>query len=49
MQKMWVLSLGLEDALEKEVTTHSIVLAWETPQTEEPGGPQLLSLQNNWT
>ena len=31
-------SLGWEDALEKEMDTHSSILAWKTPQTEEPGG-----------
>ena len=33
-------SLGLKDALEKEMTTHSSILAWEIPWTEEPGGLQ---------
>ena len=33
-----VQSLGQEDPLEKEMTTHSNILAWQTPQTEEPGG-----------
>ena len=36
MQEMWVLSLGLEDPLEEETATHSSILAWEIPQTEEP-------------
>ena len=49
MQEIGVLSLGLEDPLEKEMATHSSVLAWEIPQTEEPGGLQPLGLQNNWT
>ena len=31
-------SLGWEDPLEKEMTTHSSILAWEIPQTDEPGG-----------
>ena len=31
-------SLGWEDPLEKEMATHSSILAWEIPQTEEPGG-----------
>ena len=31
-------SLGQEDALEKEMVTHSSILAWEIPWTEEPGG-----------
>ena len=35
---MWVLSLGREDPLEKEVATHSSYLAWKTSWTEEPGG-----------
>ena len=37
MQETWVGSLGLEDALEKEMTTHSSILAWRMPWTEEPG------------
>ena len=40
MQETWVQALGQEDPLEKEVTTHSSVLAWRTPWTEEPGGLQ---------
>ena len=35
-----VQSLGREDPLEKEVATHSSILAWKIPWTEEPGGPQ---------
>ena len=38
MQKTWVRSLGREDPLEKEIATHSRVLAWRIPWTEEPGG-----------
>ena len=38
MQEMWVLSLGQEDPLEKEMATHSSILAWEIPWMEEPGG-----------
>ena len=37
MQEMWVQSLGQEDPLEKEMATHSSILAWEIPWTEEPG------------
>ena len=37
-QKMGVLSLGHEDPLEKEMATHSGILTWEIPWTEEPGG-----------
>ena len=38
MQETQVLSLGGEDSLEKELTTHSSILAWEIPWTEEPTG-----------
>ena len=38
MQGTWVPSLGWEDPLEKEVATHSSILAWKIPWTEEPGG-----------
>ena len=38
MQKMWIPSLDGEDPLEKEIATHSSILAWEIPWTEEPGG-----------
>ena len=38
MQETWVLSLGQEDPLEKEMETHSSILAWEIPWTEEAGG-----------
>ena len=36
MQKTWVRSLGQEDSLEKEMTTHSNILAWRIPWTQEP-------------
>ena len=38
MQETWVQFLGLEDPLEKEMATHSSILAWKIPWTEEPGG-----------
>ena len=38
MQETQVQSLGQEDPLEKEMATHSSILAWRTPWTEEPGG-----------
>ena len=38
MQETWVQSLGQEDLLEKEMATHSSILAWKIPWTEEPGG-----------
>ena len=37
MQEMWVQSLGGEDPLEKEMATHSGILAWEIPWTQGPG------------
>ena len=37
MQETWVLSLGWEDPLEKEMATHSSILAWRIPWTEKPG------------
>ena len=40
MQETWVRSLGREDLLEKETATHSSILAWRIPWTEEPGGLQ---------
>ena len=39
-QEEWIWSLGWEDPLEKEMATHSNILAWEIPWTEEPGGLQ---------
>ena len=51
MQEIRVWSLGLEDPLEKEIATHSSILAWEIPWTEEPGGPQSMGSQrvrHNW-
>ena len=39
MQEMRVRSLDQEDALEKEMATHSSILAWKSPWTEKPGGP----------
>ena len=45
MQDSRVSSLGLEDRLEKEMATHSIILAWEIPWTEEPGRLQSMGSQ----
>ena len=45
MPETWVLSLGWEDPLEKERATHCSILAWRTPQTEEPGGLQSVGSQ----
>ena len=44
MKEIWFQSLGQEDPLEKEMSTHSSVLAWRIPWTEEPGGPQSMGL-----
>ena len=38
MRETWVRSLGWEDPLKKEMATHSSILAWKIPQTEEPSG-----------
>ena len=45
MQETWVQSLGREDPLEKGMTTHSSILAWRIPWTEEPGEVQSLASQ----
>ena len=45
MQETWVQSLGGEDPLEEEMKTHSSILAWESPWTEEPDGLQSMGLQ----
>ena len=44
-QEIQVQSLGQEDPLQKEMATHSSILAWEIPWTEEPGGLQSTGLQ----
>ena len=45
MQKMWFLSLGWEDPLEKKMATHFSILAWRIPLTEEPGRLQSMGLK----
>ena len=45
MQETWVQFLGQEDPLEKKMVTHSGILAWEIPWTEEPDGLQFMGLQ----
>ena len=45
MQKRWVPSLGGEDPVEKGMATHSSILAWRIPWTEEPGGIQSMGSQ----
>ena len=49
MQEMQVWSLGQEDPLEKEMATHSSILAWEIPWTEEPGELRSTRLQKSQT
>ena len=49
MQEMGVRFLGQEDRLEKEMTTHSSILAWEIPRTEKPGSVQSMGLQKSET
>ena len=49
MQEIWVWSLGWEDSLENEMVTHSSILAWETPWTEDPGGLQSIGSQKSQT
>ena len=44
IQETQLQSLGWEDRLEKEMATHSRILAWRTPWTEEPGGLQSAGL-----
>ena len=45
MKETWVQSLGWEDPLAREMATHSSILAWEIPWTEEPGGLQSMGSQ----
>ena len=49
MQETRVQSLGQEEPLDKEMATHSSILAWEIPQTREPGRLQSMGLQKSWT
>ena len=49
MKETQVHSVGQENPLEKEMATHSIIVAWEMPWTEEPGGLQSVVLQKSQT
>ena len=49
MQETGAWYLGWEDPLEKEMATHSSIVAREIPWTEEPGGLQSMGLQKSWT
>ena len=46
-QESWVRSLGGKDSLEKEMATHSSILAWRIPWTEEHGGLQSMGSQKS--
>ena len=48
MQEMLDRPLGWEDSLETEMATHSSILTWEIPWTEEPGGLQSMGQQQSW-
>ena len=45
MWETWILSMGQEDPLEKGIATHSRILAWRIPWTEEPGGLRAMGSQ----
>ena len=47
MEKTWVRSVGQEDPLEKGMATHSSILAWRIPLTEEPGRLQSMGSQKS--
>ena len=49
MWETWVQSLGWEDPLEKEMATHSNILAWRIPWTEEPGGLESMGRKESGT
>ena len=49
MRETWVRSLGREDPLEKEMATHSSILAWRIPWTEERGGLQFMGRKESDT
>ena len=49
MRETWVQSLGLEDPLEKGMATHSKILAWRIPWTEEPGRLQSTGSESDMT
>ena len=48
VHKAWVQSLDWEDPLEKEMATHSSILAWRIPWTEKPGGLQSMGSKKSW-
>ena len=48
-QEIGIQFQGQEDHLEKEMATHSGILAWKISQTEESGGQQIMGSQKSWT
>ena len=48
MWETWVQYLGQEELLEKKMATHSSILAWKIPRTEEPGGLQSMGLKGSY-
>ena len=48
-EETWVRSLGQEDPLEEAMATHSSILAWRIPWTEDPGGQQSMASQESDT
>ena len=48
VQETWIWSLGQEDPLEKGMATHSSIIAWKIPWTEDPGGLQSVGSQKVW-
>ena len=48
-KETWVLSFGQEEHVEKEMVTHSSILAWKNPWTEKPGELQSIGPQKSWT
>ena len=49
MQEAWVQFLGQEDPLEKEMATHSSILAWRIPQKEQPAAYTVHRIAKSWT
>ena len=49
MQETQVQALAWEDPLEQEMATHTSILAWEIPWTEQPGGLKFVGMQKSWT
>ena len=48
-QETWIQSLSWEDPMDKEITTHSSILAWKIPWRGEPGGLLSMGSHKNWS